>query len=600
MKRTTSDTQVEPAPWREEEFIPYEAVTRCPPGPSLVLAPHPDDEVLGCGGAILRHLAAGDSVQVIIATDSDFGTFESGSDGKAVRRREAEAAAKVLGYGLPSFWGMPDRGLVYEETLIGRVREAVEQSGAVIVYAPSWWEIHPDHCVLAMATVEALRRCSRPIILAMYEVGVPLHPNLLLDITDLLARKREAIACYQSQLRLQRYDSHIQALNHFRTYTLPAGTEAAEAFRLCRGPDLRQDPLRAIRPGLYYAQGQGTSSIAPPLVSVLFLGEPQDMADALDSVMLQTHGHIEIIVVPDCGVDHEGLAAGLGYWNKGRFPIRAIEAPSHSSLAQRANIAMAGARGGWLLLLGKGDRLLPNHVAKLLASLAESTPARCGSAGVLMVQSEKGHSLESWEWRLPPASGQPLAYCPLPLSAVMFEGSLFREGCRFNEQIDDQAAIWDFWLQLVSGTQWATIPEVTTRHHYRVITPMKSVACAGFVSGSAIPVIKNWLDRGPRNDVAATIWEGMASLEQTLARNSTLKEQVANLMDEQQERIELTNSLNQKVRMLYQQCATQTRLISSFEEKCQDLGERIDAMHKSTSWRITRPLRKMAQWLRGL
>ena len=245
-----SDTQVEPAPWREDEFIPCEAVTPCPPGPALVLAPHPDDEVLGCGGAILRHLAAGESVKVIIATDSDFGTFESGPNGKAVRRREVEAVAKVLGYGLPSFWCMPDRGLVYEETLIGRVREAVEQAGTVIVYARSRWGIHPEHCVLAMEAVDALSRCSRPVILAMYEVGPPLHPDMLLDISDLLARKREALARYQSQLRLQPYDSHILSLNHFRTYTLPAGTEAAEAFRLCRGPDLRQDTLRAIRSGL--------------------------------------------------------------------------------------------------------------------------------------------------------------------------------------------------------------------------------------------------------------------------------------------------------------------------------------------------------------
>lgn len=132
------------------------------------------------------------------------------------------------------------------------------------------------------------------------------------------------------------------------------------------------------------------------------------------------------------GRDYEGLAAGLGYWNKGRFPIRGIEVTAHSSLAHIANLAMAGAMGGWLLLLGKGDRLLPAHIAKLLASLAESTLARCGTEGVQTIQSEKGHSLESWEWRLTPSSGQPLSYCPLPLSAVMFERMLFKEGYRFN------------------------------------------------------------------------------------------------------------------------------------------------------------------------
>lgn len=594
------DTRVEQPPWREPEFIPYEAVTRCPPGPVLVLAPHPDDEVFGCGGAILRHLAAGDSIKVIIATDSDFGSFVTGAEGIAERRREAEAAARVLGYGSPSFWGLPDRGLVYDETLIGRVREAVEQSGAAIVYAPSWWEIHPDHCVLAMATVEALRRCPRTVIMAMYEVGVPLHPNLLLDITDLKARKQEAMTCFQSQLQVQRYDSHIAALNHFRTYTLPAGAEAAEAFRLLRGDDLRQYPLRAIRPGLYYAQSQTTHGIVPPLVSVLFLGGRGDMADALDSVMLQTHAHIEIIVVSDWGLDPAGLAPGLDYWGNSRFPIRVIEASSHCSLAQRANLAMAGAMGDWLLMLGKGDSLLPIHVAQLLDSLAESAPARCGSGGVQMVQMKNGRPLGGREWRLDPSSRQPQAYCALPLSAVMFKRELFMEGCHFNTQLGDLAAIWDFWLQLASRTQWAITSEVTTRHHYLVTARLKSVECAGLSSGAAIPVIQNWLDRGASVELASTIWEGMASLEQTLARNSTLKEQVVSLMEEQKGRIEFENSLHDKLVALGQQFAEQKIITSKVEGKCHELLEQIDALHKSTSWRLTRPLRKLALWLRGL
>lgn len=595
------DTPVDQAPWRESEFIPYQAVTRCPPGPVLVLAPHPDDEVFGCGGAILSHLAAGDPVKVIIATDSDFGSFVAGAEGIRVRRKEAEAAARVLGYGVPSFLGLPDRGLTYDETLIDRVRQAVEQSGAAMVYAPSWWEIHPDHCVLAMATVEAVKRCPQQVILAMYEVGVPLHPNLLLNITDLMARKLEAMACFQSQLRMQPYDSHLVALNHFRTFTLPAEVEAAEAFRLFTGADLRQDPLRAIRPGLYYAQSQIPNDIAAPLVSVLFLGGREDIADALDSVMLQTYAHIEIIVVPDWRMDVASLPQELKYWRSGRFPIRVLECHPHLSLAEKANLAMADARGDWLLLMGVGDRLKPNHVARLQNSLAKSTLARCGCAGVQLVQPNNGQPKESHEWQLGAAPRQLQSYASIPLSAVMFAQSLLTEGCRFDNQLGDRASAWDFWLQLSSHTPWVIEPEVTTRHFYRDDAPRENLdhlECQGITLDMAIPVIQKWLKQGgPSEELAFSIWHGMASLQRTLAANMRLEEQVELLIEDLKKITELANSRHEYSVILGVQLTEQNLIAKMLEEKCAELQDQISSMHKSTSWRLTRPLRRLGQLL---
>ncbi|OGA10648.1 MAG: hypothetical protein A3H33_15535 [Betaproteobacteria bacterium RIFCSPLOWO2_02_FULL_65_20] len=229
----------------EHLFIPYEAHRQVGRGIALVFAPHPDDEVFGCGGAIMSHVAAGDPVHVVIVTDGGYASDAAGSeDYVRVREEESLRAAQVLGYGRPVFWRMKDRELTYGEPLVGRIREAILQCRADFVYAPSLHEIHPDHRALAIAATQAVRRLGGELRLAMYEVGIPLlYPNLLLDITDVVERKQAAMACFGSQLLRQRYDKHMTALNQFRSYTLPMEIQAAEAYFVASASELARDPL---------------------------------------------------------------------------------------------------------------------------------------------------------------------------------------------------------------------------------------------------------------------------------------------------------------------------------------------------------------------
>jgi LmbE family N-acetylglucosaminyl deacetylase len=156
----------------------------------------------------------------------------------ATRRKESHAAAAMLGYGEPEFWGLPDRGLVHDEALVERLAQKIRAAASDLVYAPSLREIHPDHRQLAMAAIEALRRVGGELRLAQYEVAVPLSPNLLLDISARLQLKEQAMQCFASQLARQPYDQHIAALNRFRTYTLPRETTAAEAYRMLSAAEL--------------------------------------------------------------------------------------------------------------------------------------------------------------------------------------------------------------------------------------------------------------------------------------------------------------------------------------------------------------------------
>ena len=90
----------------ENLLIPYQASTTIPCNKVLVFAPHPDDEVFGCGGAIMRHLEQGIAVEVIIVSDGGYGA-ESEEDRKQYTLRsqeERKSTEKILGYGAQAFW----------------------------------------------------------------------------------------------------------------------------------------------------------------------------------------------------------------------------------------------------------------------------------------------------------------------------------------------------------------------------------------------------------------------------------------------------------------------------------------------------------------
>ncbi len=161
----------------EQKMVPYTAVTNIAGHRVVVLAPHPDDEVFGCGGAIMRHVAAGDALLVIVVSDGEYRAEPEQMAAYAnTRREESRQAALKLGYGCPTFWGFPDRGIEYGEQLLHHIEGAVNDFNADLVYAPSIFEMHPDHRALGMAAVEAVRRHSGELRIALYEVGVPMFP----------------------------------------------------------------------------------------------------------------------------------------------------------------------------------------------------------------------------------------------------------------------------------------------------------------------------------------------------------------------------------------------------------------------------------------
>lgn len=221
----------------ETWFIPNTPCELPPARRVLVLAPHADDEVFGCGGCIALYADAGAEVRILVLSDG--GGYLEGADRTiqvTARQEESRQAAQILGAQGVDFGPWQDRTLMSAQDLAARIGDAIHETGAELVFAPSLWEAHPDHRAAAWAALQAQDTLARDTQtaprLALYEVSAPLRPNCLVDITRALARKRSAMAAFQSELTKQSYDRHIAALNTYRTYSLPAAVEAAEALVL--------------------------------------------------------------------------------------------------------------------------------------------------------------------------------------------------------------------------------------------------------------------------------------------------------------------------------------------------------------------------------
>lgn len=223
----------------ERLFVPYDAVPVLDAASAVVLAPHPDDEVFGCGATLAAMRARGVPVQVLVLSDG--ATAEATPALVERRREESRRAAALLGYPAPTFWDLPDGGLADVPDLAQRILAWIRERDPELVLAPSCWEMHRDHRAVAQAAIDAVLAIGGRTRLAMYEIGVPMPmPGVLVDIGRWRALKAAAMSCFVSQIGVQDYPRQVAALNAFRTYTLAKDAVAAEAFAVFDAQALRE------------------------------------------------------------------------------------------------------------------------------------------------------------------------------------------------------------------------------------------------------------------------------------------------------------------------------------------------------------------------
>ncbi|MBM4060808.1 MAG: PIG-L family deacetylase [Planctomycetes bacterium] len=170
-------------------------------GPVLVLAAHPDDEVIGAGGMLAWHAARGQPVTVVHATDGARGDPAArAGDIRAVRRAEGKQALRRLGIGEPQHWDFPDGELPeHHVELLARLLVLFAAVRPETLYAPWFGEAHRDHLAVAHATAAAAATLPGDCRCLCYGVNHVVPTGVLFDITDTYPAKYHALQAYPSQ-----------------------------------------------------------------------------------------------------------------------------------------------------------------------------------------------------------------------------------------------------------------------------------------------------------------------------------------------------------------------------------------------------------------
>ncbi|MGR3176660.1 MAG: PIG-L deacetylase family protein [Candidatus Anammoxibacter sp.] len=221
----------------------------------LVFAAHPDDEVLGCGAAIAKHVITGDEVHVVILAEG--ATSRDGKRNRGQRSSElselaesAHKAKKILGYSSLDLYDFPDNRMDSVDLLdvVKMIEKHIELVQPAIVYSHHAGDVNIDHRIIHEAVITACRPIpSHPVkTLLFFEVAsstewqVPgsaphFTPNWFKGISDMLPVKLDALKEYSTEMRKWPHPRSLTAVENLAKWRgASVGIEAAEAFVLGR------------------------------------------------------------------------------------------------------------------------------------------------------------------------------------------------------------------------------------------------------------------------------------------------------------------------------------------------------------------------------
>jgi LmbE family N-acetylglucosaminyl deacetylase len=214
----------------------------------LVIAAHPDDDVLGMGGTIALHARQGDEIRILCVTDGSSTQYPDDAEIRARKEGEALAAAAALGVSDYVHLDLPDMRLdtLAHVDLNRVVEEHVGETGAEVVYAVQP-DVNRDHRALFDSVAVATRPVPGQTVRRVLTYAptsstewtpAPTNwfvPNWFVDVTDTMVQKLDAFACFETESRPFPHPRNAEGLEaHARFFGATIGCRYAEPFVLVR------------------------------------------------------------------------------------------------------------------------------------------------------------------------------------------------------------------------------------------------------------------------------------------------------------------------------------------------------------------------------
>ena len=223
---------------------------------ALVVVAHPDDEALGCGGAVAELCAQGWEIHHLILAQGAASRLHTAgeracvSDEISALQQSAQQAAEVLGVKSVEFGGFPDNRMDGVDLLdiVKRIESTIEALRPIRVYTHQAWDVNVDHRMVHEAVAAATRPTPGHPVKQLLYFEVPsstewrasgatmaFHPNYFVDISRRLDVKRKALEAYATEMRTFPHPRSIEAVMHLAAWRgVTVGVVAAEAFQVGR------------------------------------------------------------------------------------------------------------------------------------------------------------------------------------------------------------------------------------------------------------------------------------------------------------------------------------------------------------------------------
>lgn len=202
----------------------------------LALGAHFDDIEIGCGGALARHVARGDTVTGLVVTTSDYTDY----NGVVLRDRETalaegRAAARVLGYDLVHA-DIPTKHASFDPRLIELINKVIDERAIDLVFTHWDGDVHQDHQAVAHSTLAAARRVPNLLMYRsnLYRSSRDFTANFFVDITDTMDVKLQALNAHATEVRKFGRGWMEFWTNEARNNGQRVGVRYAEAFHLVK------------------------------------------------------------------------------------------------------------------------------------------------------------------------------------------------------------------------------------------------------------------------------------------------------------------------------------------------------------------------------